>query len=80
MIPPWIDLLTNSTCIDDRYVMVHENAFLPEVPIARIPVDNLSQLGTCTAKLLSYYSDQNSGTWMKQVESLRGTIQGGRDF
>ena len=66
MIPPWIKLLTDYTCIDDRYVMVHENAFLPEIPIARIPVDNLSQLGTCTAKLLDYDSRSN-GTWMNRA-------------
>ena len=68
MIPPWIKLRTNGyTCIDDRYTMVHENAVLPEIPIARIPVDNLSQLGTCTAKLLSYNDNGNSGTWMNRA-------------
>ena len=68
MIPPWIKLMTSSSsCVDDRYVMVHESALLPEVPIARIPVDNLSQLGTCTAKLLAYSDDRNSGTWMNRA-------------
>jgi len=68
MIPPWIVLETYQIdCVDDYYVMVHENAFLPEVPIARIPVDNLSQLGTCTAKLLAYNDDRNSGTWMNRA-------------
>jgi len=67
MIPPWVELLTYSTCVDDRYVMVHEDATLPEVPIARIPVDNLSQLGTCTAKLLAYDDGRNSGTWMNRA-------------
>ncbi|MCK5115734.1 MAG: hypothetical protein KAR44_03985, partial [Candidatus Aegiribacteria sp.] len=68
MIPPWIKLLVNNyTCVDDMYTMVHENAIRPEVPIARIPVDNLSQLGSCTAKLLSYHDNQNSGTWMNRV-------------
>ena len=68
MIPPWIELRTNGyTCIDDMYTMVHENANRPEVPIARIPVDNLSQLGACTAKLLAYNEGQNSGTWMNRA-------------
>ncbi|MEN8210024.1 MAG: C25 family cysteine peptidase, partial [Candidatus Fermentibacteria bacterium] len=68
MIPPWIKLLTgNSSCADDMYTMVHESAFLPEVPIARIPVDDLSELGTCTAKLLSYDDNRNSGTWMNRA-------------
>ena len=68
MIPPWIVLGSGQiNCIDDYYVMVHENAFLPEVPIARIPADNLSQLGTCTAKLLSYAAGQSSGTWMNRA-------------
>ncbi len=68
MIPPWFKLVTsNKVCFDDMYVMVHENAFLPEVPIARIPVDNLSQLGTCTAKLIYYSTGENSGTWMNRA-------------
>ncbi len=68
MVPPWIKLKTSKIdCVDDYYVMVHENASLPEVPIARIPVDNLSQLGTCTAKLFAYSGGQNSGTWMNRA-------------
>jgi len=67
MIPPWIILGSGQIdCMDDMYVMVHDGSFLPEVPIARIPVDNLSQLGTCTAKLLSYASGQSYGTWMNR--------------
>ncbi len=67
MIPPWIKLVSGiHNCFDDVYVMVHEGALLPEVPIARIPVDNLSQLGTCTAKLLDYDSRSN-GTWMNRA-------------
>lgn len=68
MIPPWIILGSNrSDCYDDVYVMVHENAVLPEVPIARIPVDNPSQLGTCTAKLLAYAAGGNSGDWLNRA-------------
>lgn len=68
MIPPWIELgSSQDNCIDDMYVMVHENASLPEIPIARIPADNLSQLGTCTAKLLTYAAGQSSGTWMNRA-------------
>ncbi|MCK4807405.1 MAG: hypothetical protein KAT09_07150, partial [Candidatus Aegiribacteria sp.] len=73
MIPPWIKLLTGrKDCFDDMYVMVHEDAFLPEVPIARIPVDNLLQLGTCTAKLLDYDDDRNNGTWMNRALIVAG--------
>jgi hypothetical protein len=68
MIPPWIELGSNqNNCIDDMYVMVHEDASLPEVPIARIPADNLSQMGTCTAKLFAYITGQSSGTWMNRA-------------
>lgn len=68
MIPPWIILGTSrSDCQDDLYVMTHENSVLPEIPIARMPVDNLSELGTCTAKLLAYSSGQNRGTWMNRA-------------
>ncbi|MCD4848430.1 MAG: hypothetical protein K8R76_09575 [Candidatus Aegiribacteria sp.] len=68
MIPPWIVLGTSQVnCADDIYVMVHENSVLPEIPIARVPVDNLSELGTCTAKLLGYLSGQNRGTWMNRA-------------
>lgn len=64
MVPPWIRLGTGQIdCVDDYFVMVHQGAVLPEVPVSRIPADNLSQLGTCTAKLISYYQEEGIGDW-----------------
>ncbi|MBN2609705.1 MAG: hypothetical protein JXA64_11370, partial [Candidatus Fermentibacteraceae bacterium] len=64
MVPPWIILGTGrEDSVDDIYVMVHQGAVLPEIPVSRIPVDNPSQLGTCTAKLLAYSQEGSSGDW-----------------
>ena len=67
MIPPWIDLGTTRTCSDDRYVMAHDGAVLPEVPISRIPADNLSELGAFSSKLLIYSAGESSGEWMNRA-------------
>ena len=68
MIPPWIVLgTTREDCVDDLYVMVHQGAQLPEIPVSRIPADNLSQLGTCTAKLFAYLQGGSIGDWTGRV-------------
>lgn len=68
MIPPWIKLGTSRIdSVDDMYVMVHEEAVLPEIPVSRIPVDNLSQLGTCTAKLTGYAQGVGRGEWANRA-------------
>jgi hypothetical protein len=64
MIPPWIVLGTFQwDCLDDLYVMAHAGAVLPEIPVSRIPADNLSQLGTFIAKLLEYETTPSVGEW-----------------
>ena len=68
MIPVWIALGTsNAACVDDNYVIVHEDAVLPELPISRLPVDDVSELGICNAKILEYASGANSGTWTNRI-------------
>ncbi len=68
MIPPYIRLGTGQIdAVDDYYVMVHHGAVLPEIPVSRVPVDNLSQLGTCTAKFLGYTARKNLGDWTGRV-------------
>jgi hypothetical protein len=67
-VPPWITSGGGSSgdCYDDYYVMVHEGAVLPEIPVARIPADNSTELGTCVAKTVTYNSGTATGTWMNR--------------
>ena len=68
MIPVWIRLGTaHADCVEDIYVMVHEDASLPEIPISRLPVDNTSELGTVIAKVLAYASGSTDGTWRNRA-------------
>ena len=79
-IPPWIETASGSSgtiCFDDYYVMVHEDAVLPEIPVARIPADNGTELGTCTAKTLTYNSGTAVGTWMNRCMVVADDEWGG---
>ncbi len=67
LIFPWSSLGYNDTLVDDRYVMAHEDADLPELPIARLPVQTGAELLTCTAKLLAQSSGENQGAWTNRM-------------
>ena len=64
LVPVWLELGTSRQgAVDDVYIMVHEGADLPEIPVSRLPAGNLSELGTLTAKILGYASGGTDGTW-----------------
>ncbi|MBD3368848.1 hypothetical protein GF402_00605 [Candidatus Fermentibacteria bacterium] len=71
LVPPYTMLIfgirEGGCCSDDYYVMTHEGDVLPEVPIGRLPVDDLSDLGTVTAKVLAYRSGQSCGEWVNRI-------------
>lgn len=67
MIFPWSSLGYNDPLLDDRYVMAHGGADLPELPIARLPVQTGAELLTCTAKLLAQSSGANQGAWTNRM-------------
>ncbi len=67
MIFPWSRLSYTNPLSDDIYVMVHEDADLPELPIARLPVQSASELLTCTAKLIAQASGVNRGAWTNRM-------------
>lgn len=66
-VPPWIELGPAEPCFDDYYVMAHEGASLPELPISRIPVDSRAELLSYLAKVVTCESGQNSGSWMQRA-------------
>ena len=68
LVPPWIGLGSGGggDCFDDYFVMTHAGSVLPEIPIARIPADNSTELGTCTAKSIAYRPGESDGTWMNR--------------
>lgn len=72
MIPPWIRL--NGTqeppCVDDWFVMVHEGAVLPEIPVARLPVDSPLKLQTMAENAASLGSGEAAGSWMNRCVLL----------
>lgn len=72
MIPPWIRL--NGTqeppCVDDWFVMVHENAVLPEIPVARLPVDSPLKLQTMVENAVTLQSGSTAGSWMNRCVLL----------
>lgn len=72
MIPPWIRLTGSSEppCVDDWYVMVHDGAFLPEIPIARLPVDTPLKLLSMVEKASLFQSGATAGSWMNRCVLL----------
>jgi len=66
-VPPWVRLGPADPCCDDFFVMVHDGATLPELPISRIPVDSRAELLTYVSKLVTCESGANSGTWLQRV-------------
>jgi hypothetical protein len=72
MIPPWIRL--NGTqeppCVDDWFVMAHDNAVLPEIPVARLPVDSPLRLQTMVENALTLQSGATAGSWMNRCVLL----------
>jgi len=70
-------VFTAGVCFDDYYVMVHTGALLPEIPVARVPADNSTELGSCTAKTLGYASGSAGGTWMNRCLLIADDEWGG---
>jgi hypothetical protein len=72
MIPPWIRLNGTSEppCVDDWYVMVHQGAYLPEIPIARLPVDSPLKLSAMVEKASLALAGESSGSWMNRCVLL----------
>lgn len=72
MIPPWIRL--NGTkeppCVDDWFVMVHPGAVLPEIPVARLPVDSPLRLQTMVENAAVLNSGAAAGSWMNRCVLL----------
>jgi hypothetical protein len=77
LIPPYDALGASNPCYDDFYVMVHEGAVLPEIPISRIPVDSRSELLAFTAKLLACETGAWSGTWLNRAVMIADDEWGG---
>ncbi len=67
MVPPWIMLGSREPSVDDNYVMAHPGSSLPEVPISRLPVEDASELGACTGKLLGYLDGSAGGGWTNRA-------------
>ncbi len=72
MIPPWIRLngTQDPPCVDDWYAMVHENAVLPEIPVARLPVDSPLKLQTMVENAVTLQSGVAAGSWMNRCVLL----------
>ncbi len=72
MIPPWIRLngSNDPPCVDDWYVMVHQGAYLPEIPVARLPVDSPLALETMVEKASTIQSGATAGSWMNRCVLL----------
>lgn len=68
MVPPWIRLTGSSEppCVDDWYVMVHQGAVLPEIPIARLPADSPLELSAMVEKASLHQSGATAGSWMNR--------------
>lgn len=72
MILPWIRLngSTEPPCVDDWYVMVHQGAVLPEIPVARLPVDSPLKLSAMVEKAGVFLSGATAGSWMNRCVLL----------
>ncbi len=72
MVPPWIRLngATEPPCVDDWYVMVHPGAVLPEIPVARLPVDSPLKLSAMVEKAAVFLSGTTAGSWMNRCVLL----------
>ncbi len=72
MVPPWIRLngTSDPPCVDDWYVMVHQGAGLPEIPVARLPVDSPLKLAAMVEKAALALSGAAAGSWMNRCVLL----------
>ena len=67
LIPAQIYLRNDSSypawASEDWFAEVHENAVLPEIPVARIPAGNAAAFGAVCAKSAVYASGEAGGSW-----------------
>jgi hypothetical protein len=68
MIFPWTRLGPMNPCTDDYYVVTHESSqLLPEVPVARLPVQTAAELLACVEKVAGQEGGTHSGAWENRV-------------
>lgn len=70
-VAPLFRIVGNSTTRfgagDDGFVMVHDGATLPEIPVSRIPASTRVELQAYIDKLISHGTASSGGSWANRV-------------